>query len=51
MEDSKPVCTLMVTGCSLSSSDELAAVDQLTHRSMIGDLLYLIGSDLTSCMQ
>ena len=43
MEDSKPVCTPMVTGCSLSTNDESAAVDQPTYRSMIGSLLYLIG--------
>lgn len=44
MEDSKPVCTLMVTGCSLSSNDESAIVHQPTYRSMIGSLLYLIGT-------
>ena len=26
MEDSKPVCTPMVTGCNLSANDESAAV-------------------------
>ena len=41
MEDSKPVCTPMITGCSLSSNDESAAVHQPTYRSMIGSLLYL----------
>eukprot|EP00253_Pinus_taeda_P022397 PITA_22397 len=41
MEDSKPVCTPMVTGCSLSANDELATVHQPTYRSMIGSLLYL----------
>ena len=46
MEDSKPVCTPMVTGCSLSSNDELAAVHQPIYRSMIGSLLYLIGTRL-----
>eukprot|EP00253_Pinus_taeda_P015597 PITA_15597 len=45
MEDSKPVCTLMVTGCSLSANDESAAVHQPTYRSMVGILLYL--TDLT----
>eukprot|EP00253_Pinus_taeda_P003765 PITA_03765 len=45
MEDSKPVCTPMVTGCSLSANDESAAVHQPTYRSMIGSLLYL--TDLT----
>eukprot|EP00253_Pinus_taeda_P030538 PITA_30538 len=42
MEDSKPVCTPMVTGCSLSANDESAAVHQTTYRSMFGSLLYLI---------
>ena len=34
MEDAKPVCTPMVTGCSLSANDESAAVHQPTsnHR-------------------
>eukprot|EP00253_Pinus_taeda_P002116 PITA_02116 len=41
MEDAKPVCTPMVTGCSLSANDESAVVHQLTYRSMIGSLLYL----------
>eukprot|EP00253_Pinus_taeda_P031539 PITA_31539 len=41
MEDSKPVCTPMVTGCSLSANDETTAVHQPTYRSMIGSLLYL----------
>eukprot|EP00253_Pinus_taeda_P003772 PITA_03772 len=41
MEDGKPVCTPMVTGCSLSTNDESAAVHQPTYRSMIGSLLYL----------
>eukprot|EP00253_Pinus_taeda_P008562 PITA_08562 len=41
MEDAKPVCTPMVTGCSLSANDESAAVHQPTYRSMIGSLLYL----------
>eukprot|EP00253_Pinus_taeda_P012902 PITA_12902 len=41
MEDSKPVCTPMVTGCSLSANDESAVVHQPTYRSMIGSLLYL----------
>eukprot|EP00253_Pinus_taeda_P025748 PITA_25748 len=44
MEDSKPVCTLMITGCSLHANDELAAVHQPTYRSMIGSLLYLTGT-------
>lgn len=41
MEDSKPVCTHMVTGCSLSANDESVVVHQPTYRSMIGSLLYL----------
>eukprot|EP00253_Pinus_taeda_P020011 PITA_20011 len=45
MEDSKPVCTLMVTGCSLSANDESAVVHQPTYRSMIGSLLYLTDAD------
>ena len=45
-EDSKPVCTPMVTGCSLSVNDESAAVHQPTYRSMIGSLLYLTGTQL-----
>ena len=44
MEYSKPVCTPMVTGCNLSANDKLAAVHQPTHRSMIGSLLYMIGT-------
>eukprot|EP00253_Pinus_taeda_P029828 PITA_29828 len=44
MEYSKPVCTPMVTGCSLSANDESAAVHQPTYRSMIGSLLYLTGT-------
>eukprot|EP00253_Pinus_taeda_P004898 PITA_04898 len=44
MEDSKPVCTPMVTGCSLSANDESTAVHQPTYRSMIGSLLYLTGT-------
>eukprot|EP00253_Pinus_taeda_P028701 PITA_28701 len=44
MEDAKPVCTPMVTGCSLSANDESAAVLQPTYRSMIGSLLYLTGT-------
>ena len=44
MEDAKPVCTPMVTGCSLSTNDESAAAHQPTYRSMIGSLLYLTGT-------
>jgi len=46
MEDSNPVCTPMVTGCSLSSNDESAAVHQPTYRSMIDSMLYLTGTRL-----
>eukprot|EP00253_Pinus_taeda_P007913 PITA_07913 len=44
MEDSKPVCTPMVTGCSLSLNDESTTVHQPTYRSMISSLLYLTGT-------
>eukprot|EP00253_Pinus_taeda_P010139 PITA_10139 len=44
MEDSKPVCNPMVTGCSLTAIDESTAVHQPTYRSMIGSLLYLTGT-------
>jgi len=44
MEDSKPVCTPMVTGCSLSANDESVVVHQPTYRSMICNLLYLTGT-------
>jgi len=44
MEDWKLVCTPMVTGCSLSTNDESAAVHQATYRPMIGSLLYLTGT-------
>eukprot|EP00253_Pinus_taeda_P031716 PITA_31716 len=46
MEDSKLVCTPMVTRCSLISNDQSAAVHQPTYRSMIGNLLYLTGTRL-----
>jgi len=44
MEDSKLVCTQMVTGCSLSSNDESTVVHQPTYRSMNGSILYLTGT-------
>eukprot|EP00253_Pinus_taeda_P014114 PITA_14114 len=44
MEDLKPVCTPMVTRCSLSENDDSAAVHQPTYRPMIGSLLYLTGT-------
>ena len=46
MEDSKPVCTPMVTGCNLSSNDESTKIHQPTYRSMIGSLLYLTSTRL-----
>eukprot|EP00253_Pinus_taeda_P034297 PITA_34297 len=45
MEDAKPVCTPMVTGCNLSANDELVAVHQPTYRSMNGSPLYLTDAD------
>eukprot|EP00253_Pinus_taeda_P025251 PITA_25251 len=44
--DSKPACTPMVIGCILSSNDESTTVHQPTYRSMIGNLLYLTGTQL-----
>eukprot|EP00253_Pinus_taeda_P031605 PITA_31605 len=44
MEDSKLVCTPMVTGCSVNSDDESTAIHQPTYKSMIGNLLYLTGT-------
>eukprot|EP00253_Pinus_taeda_P007422 PITA_07422 len=44
MEDWKPVCTPMVIECSLSANDESVVVHQPTYRSMIGSLLYLVGT-------
>ena len=41
MEDSKPVCTPMVTSCNLSNDDESLEVDQTMFRSMIGSMLYV----------
>eukprot|EP00253_Pinus_taeda_P016515 PITA_16515 len=46
MEDAKPICTPMVTGCNLSINDKSAAVHQPTYRSMIGSLPYLTGITL-----
>jgi len=46
MEDAKPVCTPMVTRCSLRANDESAAMHQPTYRSMIGSLVYLTGTRL-----
>jgi len=44
MEDSKPVCNPMVTGCSLSFNDESPTMNQPEYKSMIGSLLYIIGT-------
>lgn len=44
MEDSKPVCTPMVIGCSLNSNDGSAPIHQPTYRSMTSSLLYLTGT-------
>ena len=45
MEDSSPVNTTMVVGSKLGKDDPSPDVDQRTHRSMIGSLLYIT----TSC--
>ena len=44
IEDSKPVCTPMVIGCSLSFNNEPLTMNQPAYRSMIGSLLYLTGT-------
>jgi len=41
MEDSKPVCTPMVTGYKLSKTDESPKTNKKKYSSMIGGLLYL----------
>ena len=46
MEDYKPVSTPMVTGCNLISHDDFSMVNQPDYRSMIGSLIYLIGTRL-----
>ena len=46
MEDSKLVCTPMVTRYSLTSNNGSPTVNQSAYRSMIGNLLYLIGTRL-----
>eukprot|EP00253_Pinus_taeda_P008084 PITA_08084 len=46
MEDSKPVCTPMITGCNLTANDESTVIHQPTYRSMVGSLLYLAGTRL-----
>jgi hypothetical protein len=44
MEDSSHVSTPMVVGCKLSKDDISPDVDQRSHRSMIGSLLYITTS-------
>lgn len=44
MEDCKTVCTPMVTGCNLISHDDSPSVNKQEYISMIGSLLYLIGT-------
>jgi len=44
IEYSKPLCTPMITGCSLGSNDESKMVHQPNYKSMIGSLLYLTGT-------
>ena len=41
MEDSKPVGTLVATGCKLSKDDESLEVDHTMFRSMISSFLYV----------
>ena len=42
MEDSKLVSTPMVIGHKLSKNDDLAKVNQILYRSMIGKLQYVV---------
>jgi hypothetical protein len=44
MEYSTPMSTPMVTGCKLSKDDDSPNVDQISYRSMIGNLLYITTS-------
>jgi hypothetical protein len=44
MEDCKPVTTPMQTGCKLRKDDYSKSIDQRKYRSMIGILLYVVGS-------
>lgn len=46
MEDSKPICTPMIIGCSLSSNDESPTMNPPTYISVIGSFLYLTGTNL-----
>jgi hypothetical protein len=44
MEDCKPFSTPMKTSCKLSQDDDSKSTHQRQYRSMIGSLLYVIGS-------
>lgn len=44
MVNSKPIATLMATGCKLSKDDGSPNVDHKSYKSMIRGLLYLIDS-------
>ena len=46
MEDCKPVCTHMITGCKLSKDDEANELYQKLYRSMIGSMPYVTTSRL-----
>jgi hypothetical protein len=46
MEDYTPMSTPMVTRCKLSKDDDSSDVDQISYRSIIGNLLYIIASCL-----
>jgi hypothetical protein len=41
LEDSKPICTPMVTKCKLTQEDNSPKENQTKYRSMIGGFLYL----------
>lgn len=41
MEDCKPICTPMMTGCNLSPNDDSPVVKQPEYKYMIGCLVYL----------
>lgn len=44
IEVCKPICTPMMTWCSLISNDDSTTISQPEDRSMTGSLLYLIGT-------
>ena len=44
MEVYSSVSTPMVVGCKLSKDDPSPDIDQITYRSMIGNLLYITAS-------